>query len=197
MHRRRFLVAASSVAGLAAIARPSAALTPEEARAHVRDAVDAVLELVKSDAGTGEKAERLRKIFDRVAAMPQIARFAAGVAWRDMSQPQQSRFTEAFVQYLSRSYARRFQEYSGGSVEVDGATDAGRRGLLVKTTVVQPDAEPVKVEWMVSDRPGRIVIADIIIEGVSLLITQREEISAMLEKRNGNIDKLIADLASA
>lgn len=197
MHRRSFLMAASIASGLAAIARPSAALTSEEARAHVRDAVDAVLQLVKSDAGTVEKAERLRKIFDRVAAMPQIARFAAGVAWRDMTEAQQSAFTESFVQYLSRSYARRFQEYSGGSVEIDGATDAGRRGLLVETTVVQPDAEPVKVEWMVSDRPGRIVIADIIIEGVSLLITQREEISAMLEKRNGNIDKLIADLASA
>lgn len=197
MLRRRFLVAASTAAGLAAIARPAAALTPEEARAHVRDAVDAVLELVKSDAGTAEKAERLRKIFDRVAAMPQIARFSAGVAWRDMSESQQSAFTESFVQYLSRSYARRFQEYSGGSVEIDGVTDAGRRGLLVETTVVQPDAEPVTVEWMVSDRPGRIVIADIIIEGVSLLITQREEISAMLEKRNGNVDKLIADLASA
>ncbi|MEM7236859.1 MAG: ABC transporter substrate-binding protein, partial [Pseudomonadota bacterium] len=53
---------------------------------------------------------------------------------------------------------------------------------------------PVNVEWLVSDRPGRIVIADIIIEGVSLLLTQRDEIAGMLGKRNGDVDKLIADL---
>jgi phospholipid transport system substrate-binding protein len=59
------------------------------------------------------------------------------------------------------------------------------------------EGQPVVVEWLVSDRPGRVVIADIVIEGVSLLVTQREEIAAMLEKRGGDVDKLISDLAAA
>jgi len=52
------------------------------------------------------------------------------------------------------------------------------------------------VEWLVSDQPGHPVVADIVIEGVSLLITQREEIGGMLEARGGDVEKLIADLAA-
>jgi phospholipid transport system substrate-binding protein len=54
----------------------------------------------------------------------------------------------------------------------------------------------VDVEWLVTDQPGQVLIADIVIEGVSLLVTQREEIGGMLEARRGDVEKLIADLAA-
>jgi len=101
---------------------------------------------------------KLRDILDRYAAMPQIARFSAGLAWRDMSEAQQDRFTDAFGHYLSTVYARRFQDYSGVTVSVGEVRDGGRRGLVVETTVPQPKGQPIIVEWLVSDRPGRTVI---------------------------------------
>jgi len=84
---------------LALAAAPAAApaLSPEEARAHVRAAVDAVLGLVRGGGSTAQKAAGLRDILERFAALPQIARFAAGRAWRDMSEAQQARYTEAFA----------------------------------------------------------------------------------------------------
>lgn len=191
MDRRTFMVSA----GVAMCAAPLAyALTADAARAHVREAVDAVLALVKTDASTPEKARRLRAIFDEFAAMEQIARFSAGLAWREMSDAQQSAYTDAFAHYLSVVYARRFQDYSGQTVTIGSVTDGGRRGMLVSTTVTQAQGKPATVEWLISDRPGRVVIADIIIEGVSMLVTQREEIGAMLEARGGSIDRLITDL---
>ncbi len=54
----------------------------------------------------------------------------------------------------------------------------------------------MNVEWLVSDRPGRVVVADIVIEGISMLVTEREQIAGMLEARGGNVDKLIADLGA-
>ena len=137
----------------------------------------------------------------RNAAMPQIARFSAGIAWRGMNEDQQTRFVAAFGTFISRIYAGRFQKYAGGGQAGEGfkmgrVIDAGRKGMLVKTEIIRTGAAPVEVEWLVTDRPGRVVIADIIIEGVSMLITQREEIGARLEARGGNVEKLIADLAA-
>jgi phospholipid transport system substrate-binding protein len=61
---------------------------------------------------------------------------------------------------------------------------------------VRPDEAPIAVDWLVTDRPGRTVVADIVIEGVSMLVTEREEIGSMLEARGGDVEKLIADLAA-
>jgi phospholipid transport system substrate-binding protein len=68
--------------------------------------------------------------------------------------------------------------------------------MLVKTLIIRTGKAPVVVEWLVTDRPGRVVITDFVIEGVSMLITEREEIGSMLEARGGDVDKLIADLAT-
>ncbi|MEM9144977.1 MAG: ABC transporter substrate-binding protein [Pseudomonadota bacterium] len=178
------------------IARPANALSSDAARAHVEQAVDAVLALVRGPGDGAAKADKLAGVLETYAAMPQIARFAAGIAWREMGDDQQQRYTAAFLHFLSTVYARRFGEYAGQSVTVGGVTDSGKRGLTVSSTVSQAGGQPILVDWLVTDRPGRIVIADIVIEGVSLLITQREEIGAMLNARGGDVERLISDLAA-
>lgn len=199
--RRRLLalVAAAGLGGALGLAAPSPAhaLSEDAAREHVREAIDEVLALVKAPGTGTEKAGRFRRILEDHAAMPEIARFAAGIAWRDMSASQQDAFVDAFSQFVAETYARRFQEYSSETVTITGVQDGGRRGLIVRSEVSQPGGQPVVVDWLVNDRPGRLVIADLIIEGVSLVVTQREEIGAMLEKRNGDVDQLISDLRSA
>lgn len=178
------------------VATPAAALDGDAAKAHVRTTVDEVLALVRSPGEPSSKAAALRSILEQRAAMPQIARFAAGTLWRDMSDAQQKAFVDAFSHYLSTIYARRFQEYSGQEVVLGVTSDRGRRGIEVESTVTGGGEPPVAVSWLVSDRPGRVVLADIVIEGVSLLITQRDEITALVGQKGG-IDGLIAFLASA
>lgn len=179
------------------IPRPAHALSAEAARAHVERAVRDVLALVQAPGDAAGKARKLAGVLEAYAAMPQIARFAAGVAWRDMDGGQQERYSAAFLHFLSTVYARRFGEYAGQTVTVGGVSDSGKRGLTVSSTVSQPNGQPILVDWLVTDRPGRVVIADIVIEGVSLLVTQREEIGAMLAARNGDVERLISDLAAA
>ncbi|MBY8974451.1 ABC transporter substrate-binding protein [Rhodobacteraceae bacterium NNCM2] len=171
------------------------ALDDAAAKAHVQQAVDEVIEIVQSNGDTKAKARALQSVMEERAAMPQIARFAAGLAWRDMSDDQKKRYTEAFSHGISVIYARRFQSYAGEKVTLGKVTDSGKRGLLVASVVSQPKTAPVAVEWLVAEnREGRTVIADIIIEGVSLILTQRDEIAGMLKKHNGDIDALIDGL---
>lgn len=179
----------------------SHALSKDAASEHVQATLDEIAAVIYSSDDTQSKAPQLLEVMERRAAMPRIARFAAGVAWRDMSDDQQTRFVVAFGKFISGVYAGRFQEYTGTgptgeTFKMGRVIDTGRKGMLVKTSIIRNGDAPVVVEWLVTDRPGRIVIADIVIEGISMLITQREEIGGMLEARGGDIEKLITDLNS-
>ncbi len=199
LNRTALAVVAGVTAGLAPSL--SHALSEDEAIAHVQSTITEILALVDGPGDTASKAPRLLAIMERRAAMPQIARFAAGIAWRGMNGDQQTRFVAAFGMFISRVYAGRFQEYAGGGPPGEGfkmgrVIDAGRKGMLVKTSIIRTGEAPVVVEWLVTDRPGRVVITDFVIEGISMLVTEREEIGGMLEARGGNVEKLIADLAT-
>jgi phospholipid transport system substrate-binding protein len=199
LNRTALAVIAGATVGLAPAL--SHALSEDEATAHVQSTIDEILTLVDSPGDNASKAPRLLAIMERRAAMPQIARFAAGIAWRGMNDAQRTRYVAAFGTFLSGVYTGMFQEYagnrqSGESFKMGRVIDAGRKGMLVKTSIIRTGEAPVVVEWLVTDRPGRVVIADIVIEGVSMLITEREEIGSMLEIHGGNVEMLIADLGA-
>ncbi len=206
MDRRVFLgrAACGTAAAVAAALLPlrALALSPDEAREFVAGTIEEVAALLKSSGDSADKAARLREIMKSRAAMPEIARFVAGPAWRGMSDSQQDQFVEAFTSFVSSVYAGKFEEHSGSAKQddlfrIEDVVDAGKKGMLVRTSILRVGEPPVTVEWLVSDRPGQTVIADIVIEGISLLVTQREEIGSMLDSRGGDVDRLIADLDSA
>lgn len=200
--RRRFLSLVSAATGVALFAPlPAFALSQDEATSHVRATIEEVVSLVSGPGDSTAKAPQLLQIIERRAAMPQIARFAAGTAWRSMNEDQQNRYTAAFAKFMSFTYAGRFGQYSGTSnsgkqFDIVGVLDAGKKGIVIKSTIYQTGGPPVAVDWLVSDRPGRTVVADIVIEGISMLVTERENIAGMLEARGGDVEKLINDLGA-
>ena len=196
--RRSFLTRGAATlaigAGLGALPFPAlAAVTAEQAQAHVAQTIEDVLGLVQAPGAAAAKAPQLRQIMEARASMPQIAQAAAGLSWRQMTPDQQARFTDAFTNHVATIYARRFQEYEGQQIRVTGARDAGGKGMLVQSMVGNGGA-PIAVEWLVSDRSGRVAVNDIVIEGVSLVLTQREEIAQMLASRGNDVEALIAAL---
>jgi phospholipid transport system substrate-binding protein len=200
IERRVFLGLSGAL--LASLALPSGqawALAEDEAKAIVQSAVDRVLALVRAPGSDAEKAEKLRSVMEETAAVPQIARFAAGRIWREMSEDQQARYVSAFSGYVSRIYARRFGEYSGETVTLGRTIDAGKKGILVQSAVSQPGGgQPIPVDWLVSDRGGSGArIVDIVIEGVSMATTQRDEIGALFDNRGSNVENLIEALKTA
>lgn len=177
-------------------AGPALAQNADTAKGLVASTIDEVLALVNAPGNAASKASRLRQIMDSRASMPAIARAAAGTAWRQMNAQQQAQFVDAFSDYVSTIYARRFQEYNGQQIRVERVRDAGQKGLLVQSLVANGGA-PIVVEWLVSDRSGQTAINDIIIEGVSLVLTQRQEIAQMFAARGNDVDKLIQALKTA
>ncbi len=201
LNRRTLLAGAVAGAGVATFlgAAPAWAMAADQAKAVVQATIDEIIAMLRQPGPASSRASELRRIIETRGNVPQIAKFSAGRVWREMTPDQQQRFVDAFSHYLAVTYARRFDEYSGDDpgISLGRVIDAGNKGFLVESPIRQPQGEPIAVEWLVSDRGGRPEIVDLIIEGVSLATTQREEIGAKFQSRGQDVEALITDLAAA
>ena len=136
------------------------------------------------------------QIFSRHADVSIIAQSTLGADARRASSAQMRAYTEAFRGYVARKYGKRFNEFKGGRIEVNGVKQV-KSWHEVKSTAYLPGESPFEVSFLVSDRSGQDKFFDMIIEGISLRLSERTEIGAMLDRRNGDINALIQDLKQA
>ncbi len=153
--------------------------------------INAVIASGKSEAAMIRDFERL---FQRYADLPTIAAYALGVDGRRASGAQKKAFTAAFTGYIARKYGKRFREFIGGRLEVNG-TKQVRNAFEVSTTAHLRGEAPFEVTFHVGQKSG--LFFNMFIEGVNMLLTERTEIGAMLDRRRGDIDAMIADLTRA
>lgn len=193
--RRQMIAGISILAFVGISAAPARALTEDDAVQLVEATVQDLRDLLALPGTVDVRAPRLRSVMENRAALPRIAQFAAGLTWRSMTDAQKARYVPAFAHYVSTVYARRFEQFTGSPVIAIGRSiDAGRKGVVVETTIAQPGSEAVSVDWLISDRGGSVQVVDLVVEGVSLAATEREEIGSRLESRGGDIDALITHL---
>ena len=191
--RRLFLATAS--AGLCAtfLPAPALALTPPQARQLVDGLVREINQAIASGMGEAQMYRRFEQLFDQYSDVPTIALYTLGPAARQASPAQRQQFVAAFRSYIARKYGSRFREFIGGRIEVQDARVINNY-VEVATIAYLRGEDPFRVDFHVSDRSGRAAFFNIIIEGVNMLLSERTEIGAMLDRRGGSIDALIADL---
>ncbi len=194
--RRAFGAGLVGGAGLALMPAPLLALDVNSARALIDKAIADVNRVINSGKAEASMYKDFEGIFARYADVPVIARSALGVAARSASAAQMSAFTKAYQGYIGRKYGRRFREFIGGRIEVVDAKPVKSYFEVISVAHLQGEA-PFDLRWHVSNKSGKDLFFNIIIEGVNMLASEREEIGAMLDKRKGNIDALIADLKAA
>ena len=192
MNRRGFLVSGMASAAIFALPNVALALNESQASALVQKVVNDINKVIASGKSVSSMIRDFEKIFVKYADVPNIARSTLGVSARSASKSQLNAYTKAFQGYLSRKYGKRFEEFKGGEIIIKDARPL-KRFYEVRTQAKLKGQSPFDVN-LVSDKTGRAKFFDMKIEGISLLVTEREEIGAMLDKRNGNIDLLIKDL---
>jgi len=194
---RRFFGMGLAASALAAVLpKPAVALTAGSAETLIDSLVGRINSVINSGKSERAMYGEFEKIFARYADVPTIARYALGVDARSASPAQMTAFTKAFQGYISRKYGRRFREFIGGRIEVK-STRKVKSFFEVKTTAFLRGESPFEVTFLVSNRSGRNLFFNMFIEGINLLLTERTEIGAMLDRRKGNLDALINDLKSA
>lgn len=174
----------------------SFAMTTEEASSLIGNLVDDINAIINSGKSESTMYGDFERLFAKYGDVPTIARSSLGVAWRSASSSQQSAYVAAFRGYMARKYGKRFREFIGGKIEVTG-TKSYQKAYLVNSMAYLKGSAPFAVDWQVSDQSGQNKMFNIFIEGISLLATERTEITAMLDNRKGDLNALISDLKSA
>jgi phospholipid transport system substrate-binding protein len=189
--RRSFLLGLTSTM----VAGPAFALDKARATQLVDRLVAEINRTINFGGSEAKLVRAFENIFAQYADVNIIARSALGPAARSASSSELSAFILAFRGYIARKYGKRFQEFIGSEIVVKGTKNRGKF-FEVEALVRLKGTTAFEVSFRVSDRSGENLFFDIIIEGISLLSSERVEIGALLDARNGNIARLTRDLVN-
>lgn len=146
------------------------------------------------DLNDAQRAKRFGEIFRQAFDVPVIARFVLGQYWRRASEKERKEYLDLFADYVVHTYSERFKGYEGISFRVGQAKPVGKQEQLVPSEVVRPNGQPpIGVQWRVRTANGYKIV-DVIAEGVSMLISQREEFGSIISRAGGKVSALNAEL---
>lgn len=145
-----------------------------------------------NDRKTMEFQKLLADSFD----MRTIGRFALGRHWRTASDSQKSEYLKLFEAMVVDVYANRFDEYSGEFFRVGSARAEGKRDAIVTSYISSATGPEIQVDWRVRYKNNRYQIVDVIVEGVSMSVTQRSEFSTLIQRGGGDLSVLLSHLKS-
>lgn len=172
MNRRGFVGAISALSLVTLLPTAALALTDAQAKALVESAVKDINKVITSGKPLNSMIKDFERIFTKYGDVPIIARSALGADARRVSSSQLKAYTKAFQGYVSRKYGRRFEEFSGGRIEVKDARKV-KSFHEVKTIAYLKGEAPFSVNFLVSDKSGKPRFFDMIIEGISLRLSEK------------------------
>jgi phospholipid transport system substrate-binding protein len=172
------------------------AAPPSDAAGFIDDLVSRALKTLENkNADDQARSAQFRQLLDEDFDMPRISKFVLGRYWNDASDEDKRQFQKLFEDYVVRSYAARFSEYSGEIVKITNSRPESETSTLVQSQIVRPNGgPPAKVDWRVRKNAGGFKIIDVDVEGVSMVLTQREEFSSVIQRSGGSLAGLNREL---
>lgn len=178
------------------LAAPAQAATVQDARNFVDTLTPMVVQTINDKSlGDAAKQAKLQQLFVQYVDIDWMARFTLGRAWQQATEDQRTRYLAAYRQYLLNRYTTNFADYGGSKYKVNDIHQDDE-GFAVSMQVATPQtSENVALGYHLhTDASGQMKLSDIIVEGVSLISTQRSEYTAVVQQKG--MDGLIAALQS-
>ena len=159
---------------------------------------DSAISILSND--TISDAERTSSFTELVMSsidLNLISKFVLSKAWKNASDEQKENYLTAFKDYFVSSYANKLDQYTGERVDVIGSQEAGKY-VIVESNIVREGTDTLKInlKWRLLNKNNQIKIIDLNIEGISLVIAQREEFQSFLANNDYDLDKLIEKIVS-
>ena len=167
-----------------------------EADIFVQSTVNRASEALNDKFSQEEKIEKLKEIASETVDIKGIGFYTLGAYRKNISNDQIKQYETLFTQYFLKSFASRLAEYSNPEIEVTSKKKLNENYTMVSSILVSTEKRPeVKIDWRIytknSENP---LIRDLIIEGLSLARTQKEEFSSIIQSNDGDINALFAAL---
>jgi phospholipid transport system substrate-binding protein len=184
----RTVIVLAAFAGASPIAR--AADNPAD---FVADLGQRAITVLTSQTAETDRERQFRSLFDEGFDVQRISQFVLGPYWRTASEDQRREFKELFESYVVHAYTVRFNEYRDEQFKVMGARAEGDASSLVSSQVVRGGNAPaVKIDWRIGKSEQGFKITDVIVEGISMAVTQRQEFASVIQHGGGQVDALLA-----
>ena len=162
----------------------------------VQSTVNRAAKTLGGDLSKEERIERLKVIARDTVDIRGIGFYSLGSHRKNLSDEQLEKYEEVFAEYFLKSFSSRLAEYSNPEIEVISKKKINENYTIVSSTLVSTDSRPeVAIQWRVYTKdPNNFLIRDLIIEGLSLARTQKEEFSSIINSNDGNIEALLKNL---
>lgn len=186
-----WFLAMAIVAGRAAAAE-SAADPADDPLAFISSFADEGLALLSQDEqDSGDRQAAFRDLLARYFDLPRTGRITLGRHWKRATPDERAEYERLFREYVVVSTTRRLQGYADNDLEVRGARVINDREVLVDSRFTASGAEPVRVQWNLYKGEEGLRILDVMIEGVSQVLTQRNEFDSVIRAGGGEIEALL------
>jgi len=186
---------------LPAWAEETAAQTHDEALRtptgkFIQDLGDRAIAVIANKAlSQDQRRDKFRDILRTSFDLPTIGRFVIGRSWNAETPDQQKEYMHLFEELVIKTYGDRLTLYTGEGFQVVGARSETEKDTIVASQITHPDgSQPTSIDWRVRQRDGKIGVIDVVVEGVSLSVTQRQEYAAVIQRNGGQIDGLLAQM---
>ncbi|MDG2416350.1 MAG: ABC transporter substrate-binding protein [Pelagibacterales bacterium] len=156
---------------------------------------NAISILSNTEISEQEKGEEFTSIVMSSIDLNLISKFVLSKAWKSATADQKERYLKVFKTYFINSYANKLNQYSGEKVKIIGSEVKGKY-TIVDSIIVREGTDTIQInlKWRILNRDGNIKIIDLNIEGISLIIAQREEFQSFLANNDSDLNKLILKL---
>mgnify|MGYP006078641495 FL=1 len=162
----------------------------------VQSTVNRASEALNNKYSKKEKIKKLKEIASETVDIRGIGYYTLGAYRKNISDDQIEKYNTLFKQYFLKSFSSRLAEYTNPEIEVISKKELNKNYTMVSSKLVATEQRPeVKINWRIYTKdPENLLIRDLIIEGLSLARTQKEEFSSIIESNDGDIKALFATL---
>ena len=157
---------------------------------------DAINKLSNKDLNDNEKSEFIEKIALENVDINALGLYTLGELRKSSEKDQIIKYQTAFEKYFLKSLTSRLKDYSSSKFEIVSSDKKSSNYTIVSSKIVPDDGKPeIKIDWRIyTKNPEKPLIRDLIVEGLSLARTQKEEFSSILSSNDNNLNFLIKKL---
>lgn len=189
---RAALAAAIVLSSGAAFAPVRAADGP--AAALIEGTAAKVIEIIKSTPAGPARQAAIRQVLETDFDLAYMGRSALGTNWAKATPEEQQRFLKAASSAEAHAYSERFGQYGGQTLAVGKVSDRGNGVWVVDSKLNQSNGQPISIQWEVRNSGAGPKIADVKIEGVSMVMTRRSDFTSYIQNHGGKVEPLITEL---
>ena len=162
----------------------------------VQSTVNRASQILSDNISKESKIEELKKVALDTVDIQGIGFYTLGKFRKNLSDEQKQKYSELFKEYFLKSFSSRLAEYSNPKIDVQSQEKLSDTYTIVSSILVATSERPeVKIQWRVYTKdPDKPLIRDLIIEGLSLARTQKEEFSSIIQSNDGDIQALFSSL---